>query len=270
MSTLLAAVDNSAAAGPVLAAAQAIARRLGWRLEAVHVRVNGDRGALAAAMSAEVELHEVAGPLLAGLAQAASRADIEALVLGARGFPSADRPLGGTALALIADLDKPIVIVPPEAPRLASLERILIPLDATDASADALRRGIGMLRAADVEIVILHVHFDGTLPIFDDQPQHETDAWMEEFLCRFCPLPAGEVRLELRTGRPGEHVLDVAAEVGADLIALGWKQDLAPGRAAVVREVLSRSPVPVILFPLPTADELARRLRENRYEAGRL
>jgi hypothetical protein len=35
------------------------------------------------------------------------------------------------------------------------------------------------------------------------------------------------------------------------MIALGWQQDLTPPRAAVVREVLARTPVPVILLPSP-------------------
>jgi hypothetical protein len=35
------------------------------------------------------------------------------------------------------------------------------------------------------------------------------------------------------------------------MIALGWGRRLAPDRAAVVREVLTRTPVPVILLPRP-------------------
>jgi hypothetical protein len=41
----------------------------------------------------------------------------------------------------------------------------------------------------------------------------------------------------------------VATAEGADMIALGWRRRLAPERAAVVREVLARTPVPVILLP---------------------
>ena len=35
------------------------------------------------------------------------------------------------------------------------------------------------------------------------------------------------------------------------MIALGWGRRLAPDRAAVVREVLTRTPVPVLLLPHP-------------------
>lgn len=45
-----------------------------------------------------------------------------------------------------------------------------------------------------------------------------------------------------------------------DLIALGWSQELAGGGAAVVREALERSRVPVLLVPVgaPIAMAAAR------------
>jgi hypothetical protein len=48
-------------------------------------------------------------------------------------------------------------------------------------------------------------------------------------------------------------VLEVAAAQGADMIALGWSQDLAADRAAVVREVLTRTDLPVMLLPCTAA-----------------
>jgi nucleotide-binding universal stress UspA family protein len=252
MSTVLAAIDNSAAAGSVLATAETIAGRLGWNLEALHVRADGDVGAREAAAAAGVELTEVEGSPTERIGELAGRSEVVALVVGARSFAAAD-VLGGTAVKLVTALDKPVVVVPPEAPPIETLSRILLPLDASEASAEALNRGLELLTAAEVELVVLHVDFGDTLPMFEDQCQHETDAWMAEFLKRYCPVPPEGVRLELRTGRPGEHVVDVAVETGAELIALGWRQEVATGRSAVVREVLMRSPLPVVLFPIPKA-----------------
>ncbi|HSC91419.1 MAG TPA: universal stress protein, partial [Gaiellaceae bacterium] len=90
-------------------------------------------------------------------------------------------------------------------------------------------------------------------------PHHELEAWKEEFLARHAPRPE-DVRLEVRVGRPGESVLRVAEEADADLIALGWARDLSRGRAAVVREVLERSPIPVLLVSVTPAG-IAQRLR---------
>jgi hypothetical protein len=58
------------------------------------------------------------------------------------------------------------------------------------------------------------------------------------------------VRLETRVGRSDELVPIVAAECGCDLVALGWSQELAPGRAPVVRATVERSHLPVLLVPV--------------------
>jgi nucleotide-binding universal stress UspA family protein len=55
----------------------------------------------------------------------------------------------------------------------------------------------------------------------------------------------------VRSGWPSDRVLEVAEAEGVDMIALAWSRRLALDRAAVVREVLTRSPVPVILLPRP-------------------
>jgi hypothetical protein len=39
------------------------------------------------------------------------------------------------------------------------------------------------------------------------------------------------------------------------MIALAWSQELAPDRAAVVREVLTRTDVPVMLLPCAPAEQ---------------
>ena len=50
---------------------------------------------------------------------------------------------------------------------------------------------------------------------------------------------------------PGGQVISVvAAECACDLIALGWSQELAQGRAPVVRATLARSRLPVLLVPV--------------------
>ena len=46
----------------------------------------------------------------------------------------------------------------------------------------------------------------------------------------------------------------MAEECGCDVIALGWSQELAAGRAAVVRETLERSSRPLLLVPVQSAD----------------
>jgi hypothetical protein len=70
-------------------------------------------------------------------------------------------------------------------------------------------------------------------------------------------LGAGAVRFETRLGRTEDFVPLAAREFGCDLVVLGWSQELAPGRARVVRVTLERSSVPVMLVPVPSRAEAA-------------
>ena len=146
-----------------------------------------------------------------------------------------ERGRSGTAFELIESIDKPVVVVPPDVARAGALSRVIVPLEGTLSSSLAPRHLIEIACDANLDVVVLHVHDEASLPAFTDQPQHETDAWAEEFLARYVPSRFGDVRLEVRVGRRNEEVLRAAEELDADLIALGWSQDLAPGRAPVVR-----------------------------------
>lgn len=142
-----------------------------------------------------------------------------------------------------------MIVVPPQAPLAYSLERILVPLDGSKQTADALRETIELAGNAAVEVVVLHALHGASLPPFSDQPQHEPEAWRHEFLARYAPRPE-RVQLETRVGLPAGLVHTVAQETGADLIALAWSQNMAPGRATVVRAVLEQSDVSVLLVPV--------------------
>jgi nucleotide-binding universal stress UspA family protein len=144
---------------------------------------------------------------------------------------------------------KRLVLVPPDAPLPVSLDRILVPLDGSAATDEALAATVRLACRASLDVVALHVHEYADLPLFTDQPQHEADAWAREFLRRHCPRP-DLVSLVSRVGAPGEHVLRVAEAAGADMVALGWSCRLGEGRAAVVRDVLAGTSIPVLLVPV--------------------
>jgi nucleotide-binding universal stress UspA family protein len=246
MTRVLAAVDNSAAATPVLTAARRVAELYGADVEAIHVREDSTAGVERAARALSVPLLVVDDGTSARLISAARAPDVAAVVVGARRAIRGRRPAGHVPLSLIVALAKPVVVVPPLAVHTRPFERVLVPLDGTRASAEALQRTIELACRSQLEVVALHVADAAGLAPFGEQPQHELDAWKEEFLARYAPRPE-DVRLEVRSGRPGESVLRVADEAGVDLVALGWSRDLSRGRAALVREVLERSRVPVLL-----------------------
>jgi nucleotide-binding universal stress UspA family protein len=249
MSKVLAAIDNSAAARPVLSTAVAVAGLLGAEVEAVHAREDGYRTALAAAEAAGFLLRETTTRGVRGLVEAAEDADVAQVVLGARASRAGRRPAGHVALELARSVRKPLVVVPPEVSLPVILRRILVPLDGTRATDDALAATVQLACRSKLKVIALHVHEYADLPLFSDQPQYEVEAWEQEFLRRHCPHPE-LVTLETRVGVPGDHVLRVARDAGADMVVLGWSQQLDQGRAAVVREVLAGSPMPVLLVPI--------------------
>jgi nucleotide-binding universal stress UspA family protein len=252
MSKVVAAIDNSAAAGPVLAVAAAFAELVGTEVEALHAVGEEDRPPKGLPLHAGVPLREVPGPAVDAILAAGAPDDVAALVLGARGTPGGRRPVGATALAVITSLAKPVVVVPPDAAP-GQLGRVLVPLEGTLSTSHAPTTMLDLASARTVDVVVVHVHDEASLPSFTDQPQHETSAWAEEFVARYWPWGVDDVRLETRVGRADEEIIGAAADLGVDVIALGWEQELGAGRAEVVRAVLEHARIPVLLVPVKAA-----------------
>jgi nucleotide-binding universal stress UspA family protein len=250
MKKVLATLDNSLAGRPVITAALSFAKLVDADVEALHVRSNGDRTARSTAENAGIPLRISSGPVVERLVQAAEAGEVVAVAIGSRGTPVGRHPLGSTASALLAKLEKPILIVPPDASPQPAIRSVLVPIEASVSASLAPRAIIELAKDAEVEVHALHIHDQESIPAFTDQPQHEHPAWAEEFLHRYCPWGLGSVRLETRVGRIGELVPRVAEECGCDLIALGWSGQLSRERAPVVRETLERSRLPVLLIPV--------------------
>ncbi|MEJ7793476.1 MAG: universal stress protein [Gaiellaceae bacterium] len=177
-------------------------------------------------------------------------------------------PVGAVALELLTAQPKPVAVVPAGTAHPGRLGRILFPLEGTRSTSLAPRRTIELALDAGLEIVLVHVFDAASLPSFTDQPQHETAAWAGEFLARYFPHPPEDVRLESRVGDPAEHVVSVAHEIDADLVALGWEQELAPGRARVVRAALEQARLPVFLIPIVSVDGERAETESERLVSG--
>jgi nucleotide-binding universal stress UspA family protein len=249
MSTVLAAIDDSAAARPVLAAAQAVAALWRGTVEAIHVGDDGGHTADAAARAAGVTLRLERGDVVAGVTRAAARPDVDAVVIGARGRPGGPRPAGHVAVELITLCDKPVIVVPPEASCAGELHHLLFGLEGTTPTSEVLGRTMELARDQGFEVVVVHVDDEASLPLFSDQPQHETDVFASEFLARYGPTVEPSA-LQLRIGEPAEQVLSTCDATGADMVVLAWSCSLAPGRAGFVRHILEHARIPVMLVPI--------------------
>jgi len=249
MKHVLAAIDTSPCARPVLDTARSLAELFGVEATALHVGENSSIGPQQHARDAGIELRETAGPPVETIVAAAADPDVIALVLGARGDGGA-KPAGHTALEVITNLAKPVVVVPPNATPSVRIGRILVPLEGSEQSSRAIADTIQLAHRPDIDVLLLHVHNPATAPPFQDQPHHEVAAWEREFVARFVQTPRPEVEVLQRVGIAAEHILSAAGDVQADLLALGWSRHLDSGRAQVIRQTLTESATPVLLVPV--------------------
>ncbi|MGZ4691747.1 MAG: universal stress protein [Acidimicrobiia bacterium] len=250
-SLVLAAIDSSAAARPVLEWAAVFARSLGCSVQALHVSEDGDDPTAALAAAAEIPLRTVTGDVIACLRSAVEDPRVVAMVLGGRGLPGGPRPAGHVALQVITDVVKPVILVPPDIAEPPQLRRALLPLEGTPGGGRIPESVLALLADAGIQIAAVHVDDDSSLPAYSDQVQHETEAFSHEFIARNVPTSV-DVDLALRVGQPGRELLAESDESTSDLIVLAWSRDLSPGRAEVVRELLERSRIPVLLVPAAT------------------
>jgi len=252
MKKVLAALDTSPAARPVLETALRVGQLVGASVEAVHVHDRTLETLETLTSRARVPLRVVSGPVERALLEAVEAPEVVAAVLGVRSTAGGRHPAGRTALAVLKKAPKPIVVVPPEAVGVSPgpLRRLLVPLEGTEASSLPIAELLQGLVVTGVELVVLHVWTSATAPRMLDRPVRDQLMLGREFLARYAPGKAAS--LETRTGSAGGRIIEVCAESDADLIVLSWSQDIEVGHAAVIREVLTRSEVPVLLLPVPS------------------
>ncbi len=247
MSTVVAALEDSFTAAPVIAAASALAPLLGSTVEAVHVGGIEGSTARASAVQAGVPFRTIPGepiPQLLALAQQ----DVTAVVCGSRDRLTGEAPLGHVVLALADLLPRPLLVVPPDVVPGGRVERVLVALKGTPGRVKELRYALQVVSGADVELTVIHVESVDAIPRFTDSEAHETEEFAREFLRRYWPA-VPPARLVLPFGGPAEEVLTLAEDVRPDVLVAGWPQP-SQGHGHVVREVLRRSRFPVLLVPL--------------------
>lgn len=245
--TVLAALDASAAARTVLDTALGVGSLTGAAIVAVHVEEAGSEMLDALTQQRGVPLRRLTDPVHSTLLEAAEAPDVVAVVMGARATAGGRRPVGRTARRVLERATKPVVVVPPDAVPVAALRRLLVPLEGTAASSRPVLDILCPLLKADVELVVLHVFTERTLPRMLDRPRYDLELLGREFLATHFPRGT---RIELRPGPVAARVAEASKEHHADLVVLSWSQVSSPGRAEVVREVLGASDLPVLLLPV--------------------
>lgn len=245
MSRIIAAIDNSPAARPVLAMAKAVAPLLAAEVVGVHVVEDGTQTVRSEATEACVPLLLLEGDPPDRISSTVDAPDVVGVVIGTHAH-AVGRHTGHVPLAVASATDKPVVVVNPAAAPPSRLRRVMVAIAGTPGKARELKRAIELIEASGLEIVVVHVDEEADIPSFSDQIQHETEAYANEFFARFLP-GAPDARLELRIGSAAEEILIATEEAGAELLAIGWPPSEGRQRGVVARELLERSRVPVLL-----------------------
>ncbi|HET9075827.1 MAG TPA: universal stress protein [Acidimicrobiales bacterium] len=245
---IVAFLDATASARPVLEMAIRLAELLDLGVVAVHVEAAEPPSPATPtelAASRGVDLRTVPGPVAETVLEEAGRPGVEAVVMGARTTEAGRRPVGSTTRHVIQRCPRPVLIVPPEAIDSRPLRTALVPLDGTAQASSALDAWIPRL-AGQMALIGLHVFTMGTSPPMLDRPVRDMLMLADEFQERHLP---GADRVEMRSGHVAARIIELSGERGADLVVLSWSQSGAPGRAQTVLEVLSLSQIPTFLLP---------------------
>ncbi len=242
MTRVLALLDGSPSSPAVHRTAKSLAEALGVELDPVHARRPDDPPHEHPPNHARTVIGEPEVVLLEEL----GAPDVAAGVLGTRATHA--KAVGHVALDIIAASPVPLILLPPGNSGLeATKARLLVPLDDSLSTSRALRPVIDALIAAGAEIRIVHFFDSDSLPPFVATGE-DIRVLAEEF--RRSHLPVDTVACDLRLGNPAQHMIDVATERPTDALVIAWGQDLGPGRAAIIRRLLSESPIPLIVVPV--------------------
>ncbi len=259
----------------LLVSAGALAHAGGWPLRGLHVKPSAAAAdlRLPAALAASVAVDEAVGePATVALA-AAGDDDVIAFVSRRAG----EQGVGRVADALLARAPQPLFVLRPGMRPLAALRRLVVPLEGSPSSSEAMRLTEEAFCRRGREIVVLHV---GTIdtpdepgsmpaPRMVDQEHYEWSSWHEEFTMRFATCPeGGRHRTVLRVGEPPAVIIDEASRPPADLIVLAWTGVFSSGRSPFVHTLLDEAPCPLLLVPVAVPARAARGAGRESAEAA--
>jgi nucleotide-binding universal stress UspA family protein len=254
--TMLVAYDGSPLGADLLASARALALAAEWPLRVLIIDEPGvdrcveDNDPLLAGL----DVHRAGGRVAEEILRAAESHEASVVALGLRS--GGHSRMGHVAEEMLVSSRTMLLVVRPGMRIIAGLRKVLVPLEGSPSSSAAMRLADDAFCTRGREIVMLHAvtqHVPGEpgsmpAPRYVDQEHYDWMAWQEEFCMRFSQCPkGGRHRVCVRVGEPAEVIIREAEDVGAELVAVSWKQDLGRGRARRLLRLLEDSPCPLLV-----------------------
>lgn len=197
-----------------------------------------------------MELYVRQGDVADAVVEAAQAAGARAIVVGTGRHGAAGRVLyGERAMQIIRAADRPVVVIPPAAPRWP-LRHALIAVDFGSSCLRAARATLPML-SRTARITLLHVR-DGEVPFGTPS----VEASFNRFRAELDAPPGMTVDTVLARGNRAEAVLRWAGHGTVDLIACGTRRLATTERlllGSTSTAIVRGARVAVLVAPAPTA-----------------
>lgn len=212
---------------------------------------------------------------------AAAAEDADLIIMGTAGKTGlAHVLLGSTAERIIRTAPCPVLAVRMDrsgaertavsVSQPASLDRIMVPVDFSDCSLDALEYAVAVAQRAQASVMLLHVMepvsygLDFTVPL-PAARESKREVLTERLAGLVAALDAANVKSEslVRGGLPRDSILDAARAWSADLIVMGTHGRRGLSHAlygSVVESVLRKSHCPILTVRSPKFHQDHRRV----------
>ncbi len=212
---------------------------------------------------------------------AAKTDDMDLIVVGTKGKTGLEHVLlGSTAERIIRMAPCPVLAVPAERQRAEGgsgdtngppvLERILVPIDFSDCSLDAVEYAVLVAQRGKASIKLLHVlepvsyGLDFTL-LHETKREQMRRAITERLSSLVSAVTSAEVRAEffIRGGLPADSILDAALTQPADMIVMGTHGRRGLSHTffgSVAESVLRKARCPVLTVRSPKFHASHRRV----------
>lgn len=242
---LLAAVDGRGHSADVLDTATRVAGLLSMDVEAVNACTDNSVEAAQMVKEAGVTFRLLFDDAATAVLRALDDDEVGLAVVGT----GQGRPVGRVARQVLTRSTKGVIVVPRHPLPWPAGEpiKMVVPLDGHVTTAKALTRHLRAFIDHDAGVIGLHVFTATNAPAYWDQFHHDYPAWQHEFMRKCCLAPAAGLRVA--HGPVAAAAVDLALRERAMLIAVAWWQDLSPGHARIVTDLLLTTPVPLLLVP---------------------